>query len=113
MALQGEEIKAKALAEMQADRERTEAARARAKAANQATTRAHEAMMEYKRLQEKVAAEQEAARLAYLENKDQLAEQRRQRENAIAAEKEARRKAMVHFSCYRWLQPSCSTCLLV
>jgi hypothetical protein len=101
MALQGEEIKAKALAEMQADRERTEAARARAKAANKATTRAHEAMLEYKRLQEKVAAEQEAARLAYLENKDQL------------AEKEARRKAMVHFSCYRWLQPSCSTCLLV
>ena len=89
----------KAALEMQADQERAAEARAPAQAANDESARANEALKEYKRQQEKVAAEQEAARIAYLERKEKLAEQHKDRAAAIAAEKEARRKAMVCIVC--------------
>jgi hypothetical protein len=101
--MQGEELKAKAMAEIQADREREAAGRARARAANEESARVNDALKEYTRLQEKVAAEQEAARIAYLERKEKLAAEHKQRADTIAAEKEARRRAMVCINCCRRL----------
>lgn len=83
---------------MKADQDRAADARARAQAVKEESAQANEALKEYKRQQEKVAAEQEVARIAYLERKDRLAVEHKERAAAIAAEKEARRKAMVCFT---------------
>eukprot|EP00892_Ulva_mutabilis_P004506 jgi/Ulvmu1/2427/UM134_0008.1 len=91
----GEMLKRKAAEEAADAAEKERQARERAKKASADTARANEALLEFKKREVEREAAAEKARIAYLEEQECRNAERKRREAARAAEKEAQRKAMV------------------